>query len=67
MVCLGFEPTAAGWKAQMKPRSYTFVFFYFQLTDKEASSRTKLFGILDKISNGNKSLLLIFVTVICYS
>ena len=22
MVCLGFEPGAAGWKAQTKPRSY---------------------------------------------
>ena len=22
MVCLGFEPGATGWKAQMKPQSY---------------------------------------------
>ena len=22
MVCLGFEPAAAGWQAQMKPQSY---------------------------------------------
>ena len=33
MVCLGFEPGAAGWKAQMNPLSYggTPLFVYFCL------------------------------------
>ena len=38
MVCLGFKPGAAGWKAQMNPLSYSgtpnsiFYYIYFQST-----------------------------------
>ena len=41
MECLGFEPGAAGWKAQMKPRSYGGLHVVSTLARLEGSQHYK--------------------------
>ena len=49
MVCLGFKPAAAGWKAQTKPRSYDG-------RPVDFVSKKKIVAVIKSTSNGRNCI-----------